>query len=144
VSVRGARKVGSSLTYALLRHMGRCSRICIRDFALRPRSSRPDEGLKSPPRSRSLKLVQNSIFADRYPSTAIGRTAAARSQRADARSRSSEGVAARQKSYGALDDTVRQALRPMARRYQDEIKNHQRFVTHDQEEALKLRRIESW
>jgi sulfate transport system ATP-binding protein len=131
-----ARKVGFVFQqYALFKHMTVAKNIAFGPD-VGPRSARPHKAERDERVNRLLKLVELEGLGGRYPNQLSGgqrqRVALARALAVQPR------VLLLDEPFGALDATVRKALRRELRRIHDATGVTTIFVTHDQEEALEL------
>src|SRR5690554_1525236 len=121
--------------YALFRHMTVFDNVAF-GLTVRPRSSRPSKQEISDRVHELLRLVQLDWLADRYPDQLSGgqrqRIALARALAVEPK------VLLLDEPFGALDAKVRKDLRRWLRRLHDELNITSIFVTHDQEEAMKV------
>ncbi len=121
--------------YALFRHMSVFENVAF-GLRVRPRHTRPAEGVIHDKVMSLLRMVQLDWLSDRLPSQLSGgqrqRVALARALAVEPR------VLLLDEPFGALDAKVRQELRRWLRRLHDEIRLTSVFVTHDQEEALEV------
>jgi len=121
--------------YALFRHMSVAQNIAF-GLDVRPRSRRPSGAERRRRVETLLNLVSLDGMGDRKPAQLSGgqrqRVALARALAVEPR------VLLLDEPFGALDATVRKALRRELRRIHEATGVTTLFVTHDQEEALEL------
>ena len=121
--------------YALFRHMTIFENVAF-GLRVRPRAQRPGEAQIRRKVHELLELVQLDWLADRYPHQLSG---GQRQRIALARALAVEpSVLLLDEPFGALDAKVRKELRRWLRRLHDEMHITSVFVTHDQDEALKV------
>ncbi|HKX93708.1 MAG TPA: sulfate ABC transporter ATP-binding protein [Methylibium sp.] len=121
--------------YALFGHMSIFENVAF-GLRVRPKATRPPEGVIRQKVMELLKLVQLDWVADRYPHQLSGgqrqRIALARALAVEPK------VLLLDEPFGALDAKVRKELRRWLRRLHDEVHVTSVFVTHDQEEAMEV------
>jgi sulfate transport system ATP-binding protein len=121
--------------YALFGHMTIFENVAF-GLRVRPRATRPAEGVIREKVHALLDLVQLRFLADRYPHQLSG---GQRQRIARARARAGvPHVLLLDEPFGALDAKVRKELRRWLRRLHDEVHVTSVFVTHDQEEAMEV------
>ena len=131
-----ARQVGFVFQqYALFRHMTVAGNVAF-GLKVRKRATRPSKAAIQARVEELLKLVELDGLGGRFPAQLSGgqrqRVALARALAVSPR------VLLLDEPFGALDATVRKALRRELRRIHDATGLTTIFVTHDQEEALEL------
>jgi sulfate/thiosulfate transport system ATP-binding protein len=121
--------------YALFGHMSIFENVAF-GLRVRPKATRPPEGVIREKVMGLLKLVQLDWLADRYPHQLSGgqrqRIALARALAVEPK------VLLLDEPFGALDAKVRKELRRWLRRLHDEMHVTSVFVTHDQDEAMEV------
>ena len=121
--------------YALFRHMTVFENVAF-GLRVKPRAVRPSAAQIREKVHALLELVQLAGLADRYPSQLSGgqrqRIALARALAVEPK------VLLLDEPFGALDAKVRKELRRWLRRLHDELHVTSIFVTHDQEEAMRM------